>query len=81
MGTQFILQNDALTSTWNWAYQAQLSGQLDLGYQTLAALGSNLPTAMTNAMNAGGDFLELYPGDINNPALQSALTSAHNTLG
>jgi hypothetical protein len=81
MGTQFILQNDALTSTWNWSYQASFAGQIDLGYQTLAALSSNLPTAMNNAINAGGDYLELYPGDINNSSLQSALTAAHNTLG
>lgn len=81
LSSQFVLQNDALTSTWNWSYQAGFAGQVDLGYQTLAALSSNLPTAMTNAMNAGGDFLELYEGDITNPALQSALTSAHNTLG
>jgi hypothetical protein len=80
LGTQFILQNDALTSTWNWSYQASFAGQIDIGHQTLAALGTALPIAMTNVINLGSDFLELYPGDINNPSLQSALTSAHNTL-
>ncbi len=43
MGAQFILQNDALTSTWNWAYQAQLAGQLDLGLPD--ARGARLQSA------------------------------------
>jgi hypothetical protein len=81
LGNQFVLQNDALTSTWNWSYQASFAGQIAIGHQTLAALNSNLPAAMTNVINLGTDFLELYPGDINNPSLQSALTAAHNALG
>ncbi len=79
-GTQYALQNDALTSTWNWSYQAGFASQIETGYQTLAALGSSLSPALINVVNLGADYVELYEGDINNPALQTTLTSAHNAL-
>jgi hypothetical protein len=79
-GTQYAFQNDALTSTWNWSYQAGFASQIETGYQTLAALGSGLSTALNNVINLGADYVELYEGDINNPALQTTLTSAHNAL-
>jgi len=81
LASQFLLQNDALSKSWNWQLQASYAGQIDTGYQTINALGSTLPTALNNAIGAGGDFLELYEGDITNPSLQSTLTSVHNTLG
>ncbi len=81
LGTGYILQNDALTASWNWSYQASFANQIDLGYQTISALGSSLSTALKNALNAGGDYFELYEGDITNPALKGTLTSVHNIVG
>jgi hypothetical protein len=80
-GTQFGFQNDALTSTWNWSYQAGFASRVETGYQTLAALGLNLPAALNNVINSGADYVELYEGDLTNPVLQPALALIHNILG
>ncbi len=80
-GTGYILQNDALSASWNWSYQASFANQIDLGYQTISALGFNLSTALKNALMAGGDYFELYESDLTNPALRGTLTSAHNIIG
>ncbi len=79
-GTGYILQNDALSASWNWSYQAGFANQIDLGYQTISALGFSLSTALKSALLVGGDYFELYESDITNPALRGTLVSAHNII-
>jgi hypothetical protein len=80
-GTAFVLQNDARSNLWNWSYQAGFASQIDTGYQTIYALGRNLPTAMINSVSVDGKYLELYEGDINQSSLKGALTYIHSILG
>jgi hypothetical protein len=74
---QFGAMEDALTSTNNWPTLYDEANRYDIGEQTYFALGSPaLSTALTNALNAGDKFVELYLSDLNNPANATAIHNA-----
>ena len=80
-GAQFILQNDALSSQWIWLFEERFAHQIDTGYQTIAALGANLPAAVATAVFGGGAaYFELYEGDILNPSLSGLISLMHKLL-
>jgi len=62
--TQFVLQNNGLSSTWIWPVEANYASQIATGYQMVAALGSKLQSAINLALSAKADYLEIYASDI-----------------
>lgn len=74
--TQFALQNDGLL-TWGpvWKTEVSYANQITTGYQTISALGLNLPLALNLASGANAGYLELYYADLNNSLLQAAIAA------
>ncbi|HLW70774.1 MAG TPA: beta-galactosidase [Candidatus Binataceae bacterium] len=80
-GAQFALQNDGLVGYGQaWPTETSYANQITTGYQTVAALGGGLPAAMNLAANAGTHYLELYPSDLDNSSLQSAIAKSRVAL-
>jgi len=80
-GLQFGLQFDGLISSGSgWPTEASYADQIITGYQTVAALGSRLPTALNIATGAKTDYLELYASDLSNSSLQGAIATARSEL-
>jgi hypothetical protein len=80
-GSQFALQNDGLLSSGSaWPTEASYANQITTGYQTISALGVNLPSALNIAVSAKAEYLELYASDLGKPSLQSAIATARGQL-
>jgi hypothetical protein len=80
-GQQFILQNDGLSATWLWKLEQGYSNQINTGYQMVNfVMGANLPGAVTLALTATPEFLEMSTTDIDNATLASTVASANSQL-
>jgi PKD repeat protein len=95
-GTQFVMQNNALSDFWIMSQTTSSADQVTTGYQMLWFVTGDTTyrmnngtaiantTELQNAVNAGlaahARFLEIYAADITNPALQGVLASAHKGL-
>ncbi|HLW69788.1 MAG TPA: beta-galactosidase [Candidatus Binataceae bacterium] len=77
---QFTLQNNGWTATTIWATETSYASRITTGYQEGTVQGSQTPAAITLALSAGPAYLEFYENDALNPAVQSALVSAHHVL-
>jgi PKD repeat protein len=95
-GTQFCLQNNALSDTYIMTQLTSVADQVTTGYQMLwwvtgdtsYKMNNGTPidnaTALQNAVNSGvsahARYLEIYPADLANPALQGVLANSHAAL-
>jgi PKD repeat protein len=95
-GTQFVVQNNGLSDSWILPQSTGIADQVTTGYQTLwfvtgdntyqmnngkaIAVTTELQTALNAAVASHARFLELYPEDIANPALQGVLAQVHTGL-
>ena len=95
-GSQFVVENCALSDTYLNSQVAGVASQVSTGYQMLwwvtndstykmnngvaIAVQTELQTAINKALTGNAKFLEIYDVDIENSALQSIITSAHATL-
>jgi PKD repeat protein len=95
-GSRFSVQNNGLSDTWISSQVAGLANQITTGYQTLwwvtgdstyqmnggkaIDVTTALQEAVTKALGAQAQFLEIYMSDITNPALQGVLAQAHSGL-
>jgi hypothetical protein len=76
----FIGQNNGLSNTWIYLVLARDASKIDTGFQMTSQLGSKLPQAINLALQNSADYLEIYPADISDPSLQTAIKQAHQTL-
>jgi PKD repeat protein len=95
-GSQFVVQNNGLSDTWIYSSITGVANQVTTGYQMLWFVTGDSSyrmnggqaiapaTALQNAVNQAlanhARYLELYPADITNPALQNVLASTHAGL-
>jgi hypothetical protein len=76
-GQQFVLQNDGLSATWLWKLESTYTGQINTGYQMVNfVMGTSLPGAITLALTAAPEFLEMSTTDIDNATLASTVATA-----
>lgn len=81
LGPQFSAGDGGLgTNGWTWSMLTQYASTVNTGYQTVNALGTNLPTAITLALTAGSRWLQLYQSDITLSSNQAAIASAAQAL-
>jgi PKD repeat protein len=95
-GSQFVVQNNALSDTFIYGSVTGVANQVTTGYQmlwqvtgdTMYRMNAGMPIAITtelqNALNSGiaakARFLEVYGTDILNPQLQNVLHNAQAGL-
>jgi hypothetical protein len=80
-GRQFILQNDGLSPGWIWQLEKSYSSQIHTGYQMVNfVMGTDLSGAVTLALTAGPEFLEMSTHDLDNPLLAPTVILAAGAL-
>lgn len=77
---RYVAQNDGLTSAFIWQTIVSAASSVGTGYQEARPLGSGFPAAASAAVNDRAKFIEVYSADLLNPALQGAITAAHDGL-
>ena len=77
---QIDLENNGLSYFWIARFIEDYAAQVSTGYQTVAALGDNLPAAMSLATSGGAKYLELYPQDLLDSSLTTDIADARALL-
>lgn len=78
--TEFVAQNNGLSSSFVWQplVNPPVLGH-GVGFQAVGVLGAGLSAALTNAIQANGHYVELYPSDLQSDP-QGILMAANTAL-